>query len=323
VCGEKKLEENSVAIILLNWNAYNDTFECLKSLEKLNYPNFHVFLVDNCSQDGSDIKLQNDILNKKFNLNITFIQSGGNLGFAGGNNIGIRRAYNLGYNYFWLLNNDTIVDSNSLKHLIDTLKGDPLIGIVGSKIYYYNTNILWYAGGLVDISTGRVKHIGLREVDQGQFNRKKEVDFANGCSMAFTRKLIDEIGYMDEGYFLYYEETDWNIRAKKKGFKVVYVPESVVYHKISSSSGGESNLSPYVYYYNIRNAFLFVNKNYEGIKFKAYLYMFYRTIKQIFKYLKTKDNITQKTKNIKIIYSACVDAIKMKYKFRNQNKSRR
>ncbi|KZE97368.1 glycosyltransferase family 2 protein [Geobacillus stearothermophilus] len=281
----RQVTEKHVAIIILNWNAYNDTFECLKSLEHLTYPYFHVFLVDNASQDGSFDKLQLDCKDGKFNVPITFIQTGANLGFAGGNNAAIKEAYEQGYQYFWMLNNDTVVDPNALTPLVEALEKDKQVGIVGSKIYYYGTNRVWFAGGKINLYTGKSKHIGLKQQDNPIFNIQKEVDYITGCSLFFRKEIIELVGYMSDDYFLYYEETEWNIRAKEKGFKIFYVPKSVVYHKVSASSGKGKNVSPYVDYYDLRNSYVMIYRTQKRLinKFIVFLYMYYRFIKKCIK----------------------------------------
>lgn len=297
----KQVTDRDVAIIILNWNAYKDTVECLKSLEHLTYPYFHVFLVDNASQDGSFDNLQQDYKDGKFNLSITFIQTGANLGFAGGNNVAIKEVYNQGYQYFWLLNNDTVVDPNALTPLVETLEGDKQVGIVGSKIYYYGTNKIWFVGGKVNTWTGLTKHIGIKEEDIGQYDQVKEVDYITGCSLFFRRELLKTVGYMSEDYFLYYEETEWNIRVKQKGWKVLYNPSSIVFHKVSASSGGEDKQAPpYIAFYDIRNAYWMIKRTQNRIKtFTAFLYKFYKALKKIGKIFVYKQD--QKIFRIKLI----------------------
>lgn len=273
-----------VAIIILNWKAYQETFECLVSLEKLYYKNFTVFLVDNDSQDGSFEKLQKDTEDGKLKSDIVFLQSGGNLGFAGGNNVGILKAYASNYSYYWMLNNDTVVDKDSLTYLVDELDSHDDVGIAGSKIYYYNSDIIWFAGGKVNTYTGNTTHVGLREQDKGQFNCRQETDYITGCSLFFRKNLIDTIGLMKEDYFLYFEETDWNLRAKANNWKIVFVPQSKIYHKISLSSGGEKNPAPFIAYYDIRNAFLMIKRTQHGFKIvTAFIYKCFKAMKKITK----------------------------------------
>jgi GT2 family glycosyltransferase len=293
----KHVTDKDVAIIILNWNSYNDTFECIKSLESLTYPYFHVFLVDNASQDGSFDKLQQDYKDGKFHIPITFIQTGANLGFAGGNNVAIKEAYNQGYQYFWMLNNDTVVDPNALTPLVETLEKDRQVGIVGSKIYYYGTNKIWFAGGKVNTWTGATKHIGIKEEDKGQYDQVKEVDYITGCSLFFRQELLESVGYMYEDYFLYFEETDWCIRVKQKNWVIKYIPESIVYHKVSVSSGGEETPSPIVPYYYIRNSFMMIRRTQNSIKIlTAFCFTILRILKQLYKiYFVYKDQQVKRT----------------------------
>lgn len=281
---------SSVAIILLNWNGYKDTFECIKSLESLDYKNFHVFLVDNASADDSYQKLLDDYESGRFGVEVTCIQSGANIGCAGGNNVGIKAAFEQGYDYYWMLNNDTIVDQKALSSLIKVIESDQQIGIVGSKIYFADTNLLWYAGGDVNPYTGESKQYGYFETDIGQYDVIKEVDFVVGCSMLFRKELIEKMGFLEEGYFLLYEDTDWNVRAKKSGWKIVYTPKSIIYHKESSSTKSE-DLSPYYSYYLIRNGYLMVIKNNQKFKWVAFIYLMVRILKfHVIYVLKSKSN---------------------------------
>ena len=288
------MSKDAVAIILLNWNSYRDTYDCLKSLEDLDHKNIHVFLADNKSKDDSFNTLKKDFRNGVFNLDITFIQTGANLGFAGGNNVAIKEAYKLGYYYFWLLNNDTVVNSNALSELLSTLKSDTSVGIVGSKIYYFGTNSIWFAGGTVNTWTGRTSHIGQREVDSGQFDQMKEIGYITGCSLCFPRPLLEEIGYMKEEYFLYYEETDWNLRARNKGWKIVYNPKSIVYHKVSMSTGGEKNPSPIVAFYDLRNAYWMIKNTQPRKKhIVALCFKYLKAIKKLGRVVKQNNKLTR------------------------------
>lgn len=304
-------QDPSVAIILLNWNGYNDTYECLKSLETLEYSNFHVFLVDNASKDDSFVKLTNDFEEGQFSVKMTLMQSGGNLGFAGGNNVAIKKAYDQGYQYIWLLNNDTTINSDALSTLVNVIHNDDSIGIVGSKIYFAGTDLIWFAGGNVNVYTGATNHIGIRDTDLGQYNKIKEVSYIVGCSLLFRRELIDRLGYLVEDYFLYFEDTDWNIRAKQAGWKVVYVPTSIVHHKVSSSQKS-NDVSPQVPYYLIRNAYLMVSRTQKrlGVRMTAVLHVLWKVVMHHIRlFLRNQNN---KRLRSGLIFKGAVDAIKEK-----------
>ncbi|GGL57256.1 glycosyltransferase family 2 protein [Sporolactobacillus putidus] len=300
--------KTSVAIIIVNWNGYKDTSECLASIGKLSYNDFKVFIVDNGSSDNSYHLLKTFITQTSLDYAVELLKSNENLGFAGGNNIAIKQALNQGFEYFWMLNNDTVVDPKALLYLVEEISKNKNIGIVGSKIYYYNSDTIWYAGGLVNKMTGFTKHIGNKQIDTGQFNNIKLVDYITGCSLLFRKELLDEIGFMMEDYFLYCEEVDWNIRASKFGWKLVYIPKSVVYHKVSKSSGGALNLSPEVTYYYIRNPFVTIKRTQNKFAvFIAFWGMLFNGVKKFLKIFIMNEE--QKIKRIELILKAMKDAL--------------
>ena len=299
---------NKVAIIILNWNSYRDTYDCLKSLEGLSYRDFKIFLVDNNSADDSFLKLRTDYENNAFSSEIEFVQTGSNLGFAGGNNVGVKLAKEQYFSFAWLLNNDTTVHKDSLQQLLNTINSDDKTGIVGSKIYYYDTDIIWFAGGKLNEYTGNARHLGIKEKDSGRYNELKEVDYITGCSLLFKMDLVDSIGYMMEDYFLYYEETDWNLKAASNGWKIVYVPESIVYHKVSVSSGGEDNIAPYVDYYYLRNSFVMIKRNGSILKrFIALVNLLYKFFKKHIKIIIR--NLDRKSERRLYLYLSLKDAL--------------
>lgn len=265
-----------IYIILVNYNGYKDTIECVYSLKKINYSNYKIIIVDNASSDNSV-----EILKKKLN-NCKIIESKKNLGFAGGNNLGIKYALDNQADYVLLLNNDTLVEYDFLDNLVKCAKSDKNIGIVGGKIYYYyNPRLIWYAGGKLNSYTGRTKHIGVDEIDNGQYDVIAKTQYVTGCMMLVSRRAIELAGLMDEKYFLYYEETDWNIKIRSKGFKIVYTPYAKIYHKVSSSTKQINNM---VGYYYDRNRNYFIIKNFRLLN-KIFIY-FYIRVRLFFKFIK-------------------------------------
>ena len=244
-----------VGIVVLTFNNYADTRECLESLHGLDYDDHEVIVVDNGSKDGSLERLQHE-----YPYDI-FVHNADNLGYAGGNNRGIELALERGAQLIWILNNDTIVAKDSLSRLVRTARESPRAGVIGSKVYYHtHRNKLYFAGGSISKWTGVTRHLGYMEIDRGQHDEKKEVDFINGCNMLIRRACIDEIGLFDEDYFLYYEETDWAVRARKAGWEAIYVPVPGVWHKISEGTGWISDTKAY---YLARNQLYFTWKNYR------------------------------------------------------------
>lgn len=266
------MNEPWVYILLLNWNGWKDTIECVESCQKLTYPNFRIIIIDNGSTDGSEA-----ILRERF-PDVELIQAGSNLGFAGGNNIGIRHALERGVAYVWLLNNDTVVDTEALSALVQVAENDDRVGMVGSKIVYYdNPQLIWYAGAILDSAHPyHPAHRGLREQDQGQYDVAEETGYVTGCSLMARRQLIENIGLLDDGLFLYFEDVDWSARARQAGWLLNYSPASVVRHKESISAGGAA--SPTVVYYTARNRLNFVKRNFPGKLMGALLYDFFEHV---------------------------------------------
>lgn len=301
--------QDNVAIILLNWNSFKDTYDCVESLKKMIHSQFHIFIIDNDSMDNS-WNLLNDVFST--DSTITLIKSPENIGFAGGNNIGIKAALKMGYNYFWLLNVDTIVKEDTLSELLLALKKDNKIGITGSKILYFGTNKIWFAGGKVNLFTGKVGHVGMGKEDiYNQFNIEKDSQYITGCSLLVQRKVLDTVGLMKEDYFLYYEETDWNIRIRKAGWKTVYVPKSVVFHKVSTSSGGEKNPSPFVSYYTVRNAFALIKNTQPSYRiFTAFFFLILKFLyKLVLVFIKRQN---RKKERVWYIFKALKDSFEFK-----------
>jgi len=263
----------TVIIILLNWNGWQDTIECVESCRKLTYPNFRILIVDNGSTDDSESVLRNRF------PDITLIQTGNNLGFAGGNNVGIRYALEQDPAYIWLLNNDTVVQPEALSNLFNVAEQNEKTGMVGSKIYFFDDPYcIWYAGAFIDSTAPyRSGHRGLNELDNGQYDEIEETGFVTGCSLLARREMIEEIGLLDESFFLYAEDSDWNARARKAKWKLLYSPKSIVLHKVSSSIGGIC--SPMMRYYLARNLLYLVAKNYPSYIGPAIRYdLFYNVL---------------------------------------------
>lgn len=257
-------------LIILNWNGRKMTAECLLSLlpVKLGRFELEVVVVDNGSTDGSVEYIKELVFKKLSGLKVKIIVNKTNLGFAEGNNVGIRYALENKADYICLLNNDTRVSSDFLVELVKTAESDPKIGITGGKIYFekgyefhkdrYRKDelgkVIWYAGGLIDWNNVYATHVGVDEVDLGQYDQEKETQYVNGCLMLTKRKVFEKIGLFDPKYYLYFEENDFCQRAKAAGFKLYYTPRSVIWHLNAASSGAGSGLHDY---FTTRNRLLF------------------------------------------------------------------
>lgn len=250
-----------VGIIVLNWNGWQDTIECLESLQHLTYPNYQITVVDNGSTDDSLSKIREEY------PNVRLIKSRVNRGFTGGNNLGIEGALRDKSDYILLLNNDTIVDHRMLSNLVDELKRYPKAGVATPKIFFYDLegrkDILWSVGTQLRLTYGKTLMQGYGERDRGQYDQGKELPWASGCTMLVKASVFREVGYFDDDFFAAFEDVDFGIRARKAGFKILYVPKSMIWHKEARATGSLD--SPVYIYYQVRNRLLFMKKHGKGI----------------------------------------------------------
>ena len=330
------MKDPKVYIVILNYNGWADTIECLESVLRNNYPNYQIIVVDNNSpnssmeyikawaegkldvwikidhplrhlsfppvkkpipyvfyvrkeaEEGGDSDLENKLMEKipseiTIRYPLVLIQTGKNLGFAGGNNVAIRYALAKDdFEYIWLLNNDTVIEKNALFKLVQKFekykKSEKKIGIVGSKLLYYdNPNIIQGVGGIYNKWFATSKHLGVFEKDEGQYDTDEilsKIDYIIGASMLVDKNFIKEVGLMCEDYFLYFEELDWVLRGKEMGYQLGYCWESRVYHREGSSIGSSSEgneKSELADYYGLRNRILFTKKFYSECLWSVYL----------------------------------------------------
>jgi GT2 family glycosyltransferase len=247
-----------VYIVLVNYKGYQDTVECMESLKEINYNNYRLVVVDNASADGSYEKLKAEYKDH------IIIESGDNMGFAGGNNIGIKLAIENNAEYVLLLNNDTIVHREFLLSMVNCFQSNKNVGIVGGKILYYDKrDIISHAGGYIDRFKYTTVHYGLNcHGEDPSFNVERAVGFISGCLMMIDCKMIKEIGLLAEDYFMYYEDTDYCARMSSAGYELRYTPKAKIYHKVSMSSGGED--SAFFLEWNTRNRRIFMERHKVG-----------------------------------------------------------
>lgn len=294
------MKEPLVCIILVNYNGYEDTIECIRSLKDINYSNYKIIVVDNGSTKEPD-KNQLEYIKK----NSEYLISEENLGFSGGNNFGMRYARKFNPKYFMLLNNDTVVKKDFMGYLVSTAEEKSDAGIVTGKIYYFDPpRHIWYAGGAFDKKTCMVSHLRWDEEDHDFENYVKEITFATGCLWLLPVSVVDKIGEMDESLFLYSEDTEYSCRVIQNGLKIYFCNASVIYHKVSRST---SLLSDLKQYYLIRNDLYIMEKYSSNNKYAKAI-----RVKDIVK------RLLKKTYNIKIVYQAWYD-----YKNHNMGKNKK
>jgi GT2 family glycosyltransferase len=266
-----------VYVVILNWNNAADTIECLQSLLKSDYPSFIPLVIDNGSTNGSVAKIREEF------PSLDIIELENNLGYAGGNNVGIAHSMTAGADYVMILNNDTFVAPNMIGELINLAKSRQNLGMVGPKMYCANLDdTLFAAGSFIDWPGGKTFNRGMfqpaSEVDEP--DGPEVVDFITGCGILVSRQFVEAVGAFDPVYFLNFEDVDWGARAKRYGFEVWYAPQAVMWHKVSGTMGQSS---PANTYYMTRNGLLFFWKNSPiQLRFLAVIRIIARTLRSIF-----------------------------------------
>lgn len=247
-----------VLTVVLSFNSKKYIGECLDSLSKTKTD---ILVVDGGSSDGSAEFI------KRYPL-LKLIETNKNLGYARGNNVGLKYALENKYDFVWIVNPDIVVDPKALDEALKVMTKDDKTAVVASKVYFasgyeFHKNrygkkelgkVIWYAGGENDWKNVFAIHYGMNEVDKGQDDKEKEVGFATGSSMLIRCDALKITGIIDEKYFLYYEENDLCQRFRKAGWKLMYAPKSIVWHKVGQAAGIGSALADY---YIARNRLLF------------------------------------------------------------------
>ena len=305
-----------VYIILLNWNSGEITKECINSLLRIDYFNYEIIVVDNGSTDGSLQAL------KCLFPDVIFIENDKNLGFTGGNNVGMQFALGHEADYVLILNNDTIVERNFLKELIRAAESDPDVGVTTCKIYSYDEpDKLWAAGGGVNKFWLKSYPYGAGEFDKGQYDIPCKVEFVSGCCMLVKRRVIETVGMFDERFFAYSEDLDWCIRIIQSGFRMKYVPTSRIWHRYGSPTvrkntfsdnilpGGSSTQTstPLHHYFGIRNRLLIVKKHAKSAR--AFILLF--ALLGIFVYLTAGLLYLRRWEKLKKLWQGTLDGIKL------------
>lgn len=255
-------QEYRLSVITVNYNGLHDTCALLDHLA-FDPNDTEVIVVDNGSANN-----EAETIAARYS-NVKCVRSERNLGFAGGNNLGIRHAHG---KYLFFVNNDTEVSMDDIDRLIKRIDTSEHIGIVCPKIrFFYGDRHIQYAGFTpMSRITCRNRGIGYDEADIGQYDTPRQTAFAHGAAMMVKRNTIDKVGLMPECYFLYYEEMDWSMMMKRNGYQIWYEPSATVYHKESQSTGANSPLKTY---YLTRNRLLFIKRNSEHFRLLSYLYM--------------------------------------------------
>ncbi|MFC2171042.1 glycosyltransferase family 2 protein [Acidobacteriota bacterium] len=246
--------ERKVGIIIVNFNGGQLTAECLEDLKRQSHGAISIMVVDNGSTDGSV-----DMIKTGFPTAVC-IETGENLGFARGNNVGIRASLDdPDIRYLLLLNNDTECDPSMLEVLIECLEKEPEVAAVGPKIYYFDEpDRIWSFGGNLKYRETVTREIGKGRFDRGQFDRERDVDFITSCCMLISRKALEEVGLLDPNYFINVDDADWCTRARRAGYRILFTPKTKIWHKVAMSTGG--SYKPFKTFHTGRSNAIYVRK---------------------------------------------------------------
>ena len=246
----------AVWCIVLAYNGIELTLECLDTLREQDYPNLHLLVVDNASTDSTT-----DVLRAQA-PDVEVLTSSENLGYAGGNNLGMRHALARGADLLFLVNNDTRLDSHCVTALVEEIQTPPVCGAVGPMVYTWdNWQTISSAGGVVDWAAADAVNVGAGEADQGQY-AARSVDFVNGCGIMVSRTAVERVGLIDERFFMYWEETDWCLRMHEAGLDVRFQPAARMQHKAPLTWEQQS---PMTLYYMGRNRLFFFARHGRGL----------------------------------------------------------
>lgn len=219
-----------VSVIVLNWNAFEDTHECLLSLKKVIYPNFQTIVVDNGSVDGSPQKIAAN------HPEVELVICDVNKGIAAGYNRGIQAGLQGGADYIIVMNNDLVFDPKFISAMVKTAEAWPQSGIIMPKIFYYDEpNIIWSTGGRTRWMPSNILLRDRQKKDNATSQAEEMIDFAPSCCLLLTRDVCHEIAF-DESYFFYYDDWDFCLQARKKGWQIIFSPDSQIWHKVSRST---------------------------------------------------------------------------------------
>jgi len=220
-----------VYVVILTWNHLADTLACLETVQRLTYPRYRLLVVDNASTDGTPATIAARFPEAEVIVNAA------NLGFAGGNNVGLRRALEAGADYVLLLNNDTLVAPDMLDELVAAALADSQAGLLSPKMYYADQpDRLWYAGARQQPLTLAAVHTHRGEKDTVGPTTRQAVDYIFGGAMLIRRAVLEEVGLFDPGYFMYYEDLDFCLRVRAAGYRLLYVPRARLWHRVAAST---------------------------------------------------------------------------------------
>ena len=301
------MKEPKIAIIIINWNTYQLTFNCLKSLEACIYKNKTIFFVDNGSKDGSGDKIALEF------PEINYIKNTKNEGFTGANNKALKIILKQNFDYALLLNNDTQVNPNFLCHLEARMSSDKNLAATQPLILdLQNKNTIWNAGGSLNTFFCFFKTKYSRTTYKPKLKIDTSTQWISGCCVLVNIEVIKKVGLLDNRFFAYFEDADWSIRMTNLGYKLGVAPESIIYHLKSGSTKknntfNEGYLSPYAHYLNVRNHIYLIKKHSFFNSIGSWTYQILKIISYSIYFV-----LRGRFEKLKMVWRGLLDGIKFK-----------
>lgn len=238
-----------IGIVIVNYNGEKFQNDCIRTIKKQTYTNYEIIVVDSGSTDNSIL-----VLKEEFE-DVVILEQKENVGVVAGNNIGMKYAFEHECEFVLLMNNDVELRDDMVEQMVKRADANT---VIVPKIYFYPGKVIWMCGGIMDWKKGEARHIGIGEEDKGQYDKEAFITYSPTCAMLIHRDVVNRIGYEDENYFMYFDDTDYCAQMVDNDIQILYVPKAVMWHKVSSSSGGVTSRT--FSYYNFRNQFYFLKK---------------------------------------------------------------
>lgn len=248
-----------IGIVTVLYNSSSVLEDFFKTLSQQTLKDFVLYIIDNKSPDDSLSKSKELAIAYQESFLSVIIENDDNYGIAAGNNIGVKRALEDNCDYILLSNNDIVMNNDCISLLLSKIQ-ETNIDMIVPKIFFYDEPLIWMAGGYFTKFSGGTRHIGSMKKDRPEYNKYRLISYAPTCVMLIKKDAFDKVGFFEEKFFVYFDDTDWVYRSRKRGLKLAYHPEAVVYHKESTSTGGQQ--SDFTIYYQLRNHFFFCKKNF-------------------------------------------------------------
>lgn len=290
-----------IGIVTVLYNSSTVLGDFFETLSQQTFKDFVLYIIDNKSPDDSLSKSKELAKTYQESFMSVIVENDDNYGIAAGNNIGVKRAFEDNCEFILLSNNDVVLNNDCISLLLNKIQ-ETDVDMIVPKIFFYDEPLIWMAGGYFTKFSGGTRHIGNMKKDCPEYNKYQLISYAPTCVMLIKKESFEKVGYFDEKFFVYFDDTDWIYRSRQRGLQLAYLPEAVVYHKESTSTGGQQ--SDFTIYYQLRNHVYFCKKNFS--KYHYWLFVMAKGVHH-FLYYRWKLNAHQR----EIADKAINDGLKM------------